>query len=588
MKGRPPLMSDYSECNGEGDFRRQLYPVLHDKEQSQAPYFDRPIHGLPHSLETETQLDISQFIHDDAYTDNTNQPHQYYPESTFGTDKDTSETCGWQRDPASRDLVQNEGDELRDVENYIEAPRPRDRNLEPRRGADFTHSNSSYRPLASAPNGNSPHMHIASIHPSTRGASRYEPFAQHFPNSQSASQHRKHVMRFGRKPYRPPESDGTIGEIEANRIHHVERIYNAMTCGAKARDNDTSPAMKRWVHAAYYESHLVESIAHKVLDCLFSQVKDGYRGWKHTDYVADDRKGEDEDRDISCAGRLDNIIRALEEEKTICEDVMQSACQIRMFVNAPKAYANRKHQNRLGNRKRGQTKDDDNPRPMKALRTKRAPTFTLQPTPNHRQYLNSHTPEPRTQRFGTPLIRASASPSIHGLPFQRMTPAVNHAVLAKTPVAQMPPYDPRQLHQLNPISPPSLHASQMQSMSPCNGSAYMSPPPLVQSTSVSPDDTKHPHNPGEVWPSMQVNSPYGYPVDPALFDDIYPPWESNALAYSGSNANLFDQDPDAASLPMKQQGETPAIPNIQEYWETTANNSYVQPFPQLPRNHHSE
>ncbi|KAF2645553.1 hypothetical protein P280DRAFT_389428, partial [Massarina eburnea CBS 473.64] len=190
--------------------------------------------------------------------------------------------------------------------------------------------------------------------PVTRGPSRYQTFGHCFPDSDSASRHRKNVMRYGRGPYRPPDSDSTIVEIEANRTRHVERIYNAMTCGDKARDNPSSPAMKRWVQHAYYESHLVESIAHKVLDCLLLQVHYGYRGWKHTDYVADDRKGEDEDRDVDCAGRLDNVIRALEEEKTICEDVMQSACQIRMFVNAPKAYANRKHQNRLGNRKRGQ------------------------------------------------------------------------------------------------------------------------------------------------------------------------------------------------------------------------------------------
>ncbi|KAF1950821.1 hypothetical protein CC80DRAFT_482156, partial [Byssothecium circinans] len=190
--------------------------------------------------------------------------------------------------------------------------------------------------------------------PLIRGPSQYKPFENCFPDSHSASLHRKNVMRYGRKPHRPPDTDDTIEEIECNRAYHVERIYNAMTCGYRARDNAISPAMKRWVQHAYYESHLVESIAHKVLDCLLLQVRQGYRGWKHTDYVADDRKREDEDRDVNCADRLANIIRALEEEKTICEDVMQSACQIRMFVNAPKAYANRKHQNRLGNRKRGQ------------------------------------------------------------------------------------------------------------------------------------------------------------------------------------------------------------------------------------------
>ncbi|KAF2241096.1 hypothetical protein BU26DRAFT_441466, partial [Trematosphaeria pertusa] len=184
-------------------------------------------------------------------------------------------------------------------------------------------------------------------------ASRYQPFRSKFPNPESASAFRKIATRFNRKPYRPPDTDGSIDEIAKERYHHVERIYNAMTRADAARDNAASIAMKRWVHGAYYDSSLVEAYSHKVLDCLLSQAREGFRGWTHNDYVTDDRKGEDEDRDVSCTGRLNNIIRALEEEKTICEDVMNSACQIRMFVNAPKAYANRKYQNRVGNSKRG-------------------------------------------------------------------------------------------------------------------------------------------------------------------------------------------------------------------------------------------
>lgn len=48
---------------------------------------------------------------------------------------------------------------------------------------------------------------------------------------------------------------------------------------------------------------------------------------------------EDEDKDINCAGRLDNIVTALAQEKCICENVMCSVWQIHMFVNAPKKKA---------------------------------------------------------------------------------------------------------------------------------------------------------------------------------------------------------------------------------------------------------
>ncbi|KAF2451486.1 hypothetical protein P171DRAFT_348244, partial [Karstenula rhodostoma CBS 690.94] len=184
-------------------------------------------------------------------------------------------------------------------------------------------------------------------------STKYGPYKARFDSSESASKHRKEATRFDRKPYRPPDTDYTIAEVERDRLYHVKRVYNAMTCGDAARDNKGSIAMKRWVHGAYYDSGLVEAYAHKVLDCLLLQAKEGFRGWVHNDYVADDRKGDDEDRDLTCEERLENIVRALQEEKTICEDVMNSACQIRMFVNAPKAYANRKYQNRVGNSKRG-------------------------------------------------------------------------------------------------------------------------------------------------------------------------------------------------------------------------------------------
>ena len=157
-------------------------------------------------------------------------------------------------------------------------------------------------------------------------------------------------MRFGRHAYL--KKDPSIADIEADRHLHVGRIYNAMVRGDIAGDNPKSVAMKRWVREPHYPSDLVEAFAHKVFDCVLEQAKDGFRGWHQNDYVIDDRKGDDDDRDVDCAGRLKNVVLALECEKTICEDVMTSACQIRMFVNAPRAYANRKHQNRIGNSKR--------------------------------------------------------------------------------------------------------------------------------------------------------------------------------------------------------------------------------------------
>ncbi|KAF2659133.1 hypothetical protein K491DRAFT_591715, partial [Lophiostoma macrostomum CBS 122681] len=181
----------------------------------------------------------------------------------------------------------------------------------------------------------------------------YASFSGAFRDQASASRYRKAATRFNRQPYRSPQSDFSIQELINNRQNHVKRIYDAMIRPDAAKDNGNSIAMRRWVHQAFYSSELVEAFAHKVFDSLIEQANEGFRGWAHNDYASDERKGEIEDKEVSCGERLQNIIRALEEEKTICEDVMTSACQIRMFVNAPRAYARRKEANRHGNSKRG-------------------------------------------------------------------------------------------------------------------------------------------------------------------------------------------------------------------------------------------
>ncbi|KAF2750321.1 hypothetical protein M011DRAFT_397460, partial [Sporormia fimetaria CBS 119925] len=183
--------------------------------------------------------------------------------------------------------------------------------------------------------------------------SQYSPFRGCFPDSESARDYRIAGTRFDRKPYRPPDNDPSIETLRSSRQIHIQRIYDAMTRSDAAKDNPGSIAMRRWAHSAFYPSALVEAYAHKVFDCLLKQAQEGFRGWNHNDYASDERKGEPEDKNVNCAERLDNIIRGLEEEKTICEDVMTSACQIRMFVNAPRAYARRKEANRHGNSKRG-------------------------------------------------------------------------------------------------------------------------------------------------------------------------------------------------------------------------------------------
>jgi hypothetical protein len=334
--------------------------------------------------------------------------------------------------------------------------------------------------------------------------SMYDSFQHRFHTSEQARNHRRRATRFDREPYCDPESDPTVGDIEQNRPYHVMRIYNAMTSGESAKDNRGSIAMKRWVLDAHYPPDLVEAYAHKLFDCLLLQAKEGFRGWVHNDYVADERKGDDIDKDVDCAGRLENIILALEQEKTICEDVMNSACQIRMFVNAPRAYANRKHQNRVGNSKRGRTKDtlDANPRSAKTQKTggrrKRARSTTaasdLPPspgtTPQHQQLPRPvgsyHTSLSQQQQQLSPKF---SFPTPHSVHLHRQTlSAPLHSLDPRPTIALSPPTSsPRtplapQLYTPRMATEPPHHQSPLYPPSPLNYNNYSAP--------ASPDDAK--------------------------------------------------------------------------------------------------
>jgi hypothetical protein len=402
----------------------------------------------------------------------------------------------------------------------------------------------------------SPQVSIEQTTPPSELAStrqtKYEPFQHRFYTSDEAKDHRRVATRFNRTPYNDPASDCSITVIEDNRQAHVLRIYNAMTSGENAKDNRGSIAMKRWVIDAPYPPDLVEAYAHKVFDCLLAQAKEGFRGWVHNDYVADERKGDDIDKDVDCAGRLDNIILALEQEKTICEDVMNSACQIRMFVNAPRAYANRKHQNRVGNSKRGRTKDtpDPNPRPATAQRTGGRRTRARSTTIADMSSLRGTTPQHQFQAQCAPLAHPYYAPALH-------QPTSNSAIPNRQPPRSTPLHRPTisappnsfSQHLTPAMSPPTYlsqpthapqsHAPRMASTAPPqHQSPFMSPPPLSHghySAPGSPDDVKPPemHTP---WDNATLYTS----VDPVLAQ-----WECGDLEGASTSAGAFGQQTNA-------------------------------------------
>jgi hypothetical protein len=396
----------------------------------------------------------------------------------------------------------------RGAENYVELTSPSCRKGESRREDPHAYM-MHHRSISTE----SPSL---ALMPSSRNSSappqaagqHYDPFRGHFQDSEEAKEYRRTKMRFNREPWRDPANDPTIEIVERNRNINVERIYNAMICSDYARDNSGSTALKRWVEEPHYHSDLVEAYAHKVFDCLIEQVKKGFRGWQQNDYVNDERKGEDEDKDVDCAGRLDNIVDALRLEKTICENVMCSAWQIRMFVNAPKAYSKRKDQNRVGNSKRPNAKGSmmgDTPRAVKRPRTAVASRNrhmrNHSSTASEKLLSRGTTPQQTFEQtvppyFTTPTAQriAALSPPPAFLapqtPSMRPSPRSHHASFGQPHASVSSPS--RLSSRAQPHTSQPEHNSRISSISPVQQSPFPPPSKPLDNflVSATPEETK--------------------------------------------------------------------------------------------------
>jgi hypothetical protein len=426
--------------------------------------------------------------------------------------------------------------------------------------------------------------------------SAYDAFGGLFQDAQSARMYRKTQLRFRRKPYRPPDSDPSIYELKNSRQLQVKRIYDAMTRADAAKDNPGSIAMRRWAHSAFYPAEVVEAFAHKVFDCLLEQAEEGFRGWHHNDYASDERKGEPEDKNVSCAERLENIIQGLEEEKTICEDVITSACQIRMFVNAPRAYARRKEANRHGNSKRGKTMAGN---PNAGSSTRRARKLSVRQANRSRQSTPS-APPPATANADHVL--RDVQPNM------------------QTPASQGPYYHLQQTHR-------GLSASSAQSpgvnRSPSFNSGYsqpsnmMSPPqPAAVNSPFAPASGQHytgspfmspePASGRRGGAATQMTSSTQYNEDP--FASSWAPTDlmgNSSYNIHGSeelgmnNWDLTNADMKSTTTPLKQEdrhqddfsptrglgADYNIDPIFQTYWDNQHN---VQPFPSDALNPHEQ
>lgn len=258
---------------------------------------------------------------------------------------------------------------------------------------------------------------------------------------------------------------------------------------------------------------------------------------------------------------------------------MNSACQIRMFVNAPKAYANRKFQNRVGNSKRGKPKDFDvsepppkvrkiNSRPIARPRRRTGSNVITEPDLHTRiqsQALTPSTLQQSDMRFLTPPPYASRSDS-HGA--TRFVPSHIQAHVPQHAYANSP----------SQVISPSVR--QVHTMPPQQQTPLISTPVLSygnHSAPPSPEDPNTVFDPETgSWSSLH---PCQSAFDNALlFDEPWPGRQPGHIR-TGPIANLFAARPEAAkeALSPSQHGSLPAS-GVPEYWNHQRG---VQPLPNV-------
>lgn len=273
MKDQPPLSDAQRECDGRYDAQEGHYTTPTEYDYSKALRFE-DCDSISHTYQcTELFPDFGESgphdLGDAAPTANEGGPgHCNFPNIGTGSEPEL------RQQPGSSLVIENEASFIRGTEKHTEGAASHAQTLSRGTVGAVPRYNYSHAPNFTFDGSRSPSLPLSQFTGNTmdsaaqdvKGAAptMFAPFEGKFPDSQSAKEFRKIQTRGKRLPYRPPASDSTITEIENNRPYHVERIYNAMTRGDKARDNERSIAMKRWVHGAYYKSHLVEAHCHKV------------------------------------------------------------------------------------------------------------------------------------------------------------------------------------------------------------------------------------------------------------------------------------------------------------------------------------
>lgn len=153
--------------------------------------------------------------------------------------------------------------------------------------------------------------------------------------------------------------DTTIDQVIANREHFVSEMVQAVYNMEDIHDNLTFRAAAMFVIGSTNQvsGHDVEAACRLLFDIIIDRCENGYRGPASIDRNL--QKGDRIDRDGTCEARMQNVITALRDWKSVCKEILSSDAKIEHLANAPaNVWKDKKEQQKNNMLKKQNTQHD--------------------------------------------------------------------------------------------------------------------------------------------------------------------------------------------------------------------------------------
>ena len=166
----------------------------------------------------------------------------------------------------------------------------------------------------------------------------------------------RHCVTLG--PKVPPARDATINHVKSRQEQYIREMIQAVFNMDGIHDNPTFGGRKMFIHGhkSQVSGYDVEAACRALFAAIISRCEFGYRGSAHANRLLNQGKNfEHVDRDGNCQTRIDNIIKALKEWKSICKEIVLTDSKIYNLANAPASVWQDKMEQKINNETKKKT-----------------------------------------------------------------------------------------------------------------------------------------------------------------------------------------------------------------------------------------